>query len=68
MEGYSPNQIKYKTGGPKDLELLMDLTEVKKELRGLDFLISHEINREIYEGSMHNGLSSVIQIIGKKVD
>jgi SAM-dependent methyltransferase len=68
LEGYSPNQLKYNTGGPKDLDLLMDLKEVKNELKGLDFQISHEIIREIYEGSIHKGLSSVIQIIGKKVD
>lgn len=68
LEGYSPNQLKYQTGGPKDKDLLMNLTEVKNELKGLDFIISHEIKREIYEGSMHNGLSSVIQIIGKKTN
>lgn len=68
LEGYSPNQLKFETGGPKDLDLLMDLDKVKNELHGLNFQISHEINRKINEGTMHNGMSSVIQIIGKKVN
>jgi 2-polyprenyl-3-methyl-5-hydroxy-6-metoxy-1,4-benzoquinol methylase len=65
LEGYSPNQLKYATGGPKSLNLLMDLTDIKYELSGLEFLHSQEIEREILEGSLHKGMGSVIQIIGK---
>ena len=67
LEAYSPDQLKYETGGPKSLELLMDLKDVKEELIGMDFLLSREIVREVSEGSLHKGLGSVIQIIGKKV-
>ena len=66
LEAYSPNQLKYNTGGPKSLDLLMDLKEVKNELSGLNFIESQEVVREIFEGSLHKGLGSVIQIIGKK--
>ena len=45
----------------------MDLEDIKKNLNGLDFLQSQELEREIYEGILHKGLGSVIQIIGKKV-
>jgi len=66
LEAYSPNQLKYATGGPKSLDLLMNLQDIKKELNGLNFQQSKEIVREISEGSLHKGLGSVIQIIGKK--
>jgi len=66
LEAFSPNQLKYATGGPKSLELLMELEDVKKELIGLEFLKSQELVRELFEGLLHKGLGSVIQIIGEK--
>jgi SAM-dependent methyltransferase len=66
LEGYSPNQLKYATGGPKHLDLLMELEEIKKEIHGLNIQMAQEITREILEGKLHKGLGSVIQIIGKK--
>lgn len=67
LEGYSPNQLKYATGGPKNVDLLMDLNEMKNELFGLDFILAQETTREVYEGDLHKGLGSVVQIIGKKL-
>lgn len=67
LEAYSPDQLKYGTGGPKTLDLLMDLQDVKKELNGLVLLYAQENVRERKEGTMHNGMSSVIQIIGRNV-
>ena len=64
---YSPNQLKYTTGGPKSLDLLMNLQDIKNELNGLDLLESQEIEREICEGLLHKGVGSVIQVIGKKI-
>jgi len=67
LEGYSPNQLKYATGGPKNLDLLMNLKDISKELIVLEFLQSQEIERELFEGTLHKGLDSVVQIIGRKV-
>lgn len=66
MESYSTSQLKYETGGPKNSELLLDLNEVKDELKGLDFLIAREIERDIFEGDFHTGLGSVVQIAAVK--
>ena len=66
LEGFSPDQLKYATGGPKNLDLLIDLNETKKELSGLEFYVAMEIEREIFEGLLHKGNSSVTQIIGIK--
>lgn len=65
-EAYSKKQLQHNTGGPKDLNLLMDLNQVKNELTGLDWLLASEIKREIIEGTGHTGLSEVIQLIGAK--
>ena len=66
LEAYHPDQLEYNTGGPPVRELLMELEDVREELNGLDIEISREIVREIYEGSMHNGLSATIQILARK--
>lgn len=66
MESYSTNQLKYETGGPKILDLLLDLKEVKDELNDLEFKIAREREREIIEGDYHTGMGSVIQIAAVK--
>lgn len=66
LEAYSPRQLKYRTGGPSQLELLMELADVLKELRGLSFITAREIERDVYEGRYHRGKAAVIQILAKK--
>jgi SAM-dependent methyltransferase len=66
LEGYSPKQREKRTGGPTELDRLMDLSVVRKELPGLRFLIDREMERDVHEGSYHNGIGSVIQILARK--
>ncbi len=66
LEGYSPRQLEYRTGGPPTLELLMDLETIKAELDGLVFKSAEELIRKIHEGQCHQGDGAVIQIIGVK--
>ncbi|MCP3890680.1 MAG: class I SAM-dependent methyltransferase [Desulfobulbaceae bacterium] len=66
LEGYTPRQLQYKTGGPPVAELLMELDELKAELGSLDLVHATETEREVHEGFLHTGLGSVVQIIGIK--
>ena len=66
LESYSPDQINYGTGGPKDPALLPTPEMLKKELEGLDFLVCRQIERVAMEGVGHSGPSSVVQVIGIK--
>jgi len=66
LEAYSENQLKYQTGGPKDLDMLLTCSKVESEFPELEILLLHEIIREVNEGKYHTGLASVIQFIGKK--
>jgi 2-polyprenyl-3-methyl-5-hydroxy-6-metoxy-1,4-benzoquinol methylase len=66
MEAYTPRQLKHKTGGPPVVELLYEPEEIKTLLTGLDFIIYREVEREIYEGKLHRGLSAVLQVLAKK--
>ena len=66
LEAYSPAQLAYTTGGPKQVELLMTRDGLMKELAGLDFEIAQEIERDVVEGAMHSGRSAVVQVVGRK--
>ena len=66
LEAFSKEQLAYDTGGPKSLDMLMSLVELKLELVGLEFIHAVEMEREVREGSRHTGLASVVQVIGLK--
>ncbi len=66
LEGYSKDQLKYKTGGPKTPELLFGLKTIISELAGLEFLHGVEFVREIREGGYHTGPGAVVQVVARK--
>jgi cyclopropane fatty-acyl-phospholipid synthase-like methyltransferase len=68
LEAYTPRQIEFGTGGPRaeQVDLTMQLTDLREELNGLQFEIAHEIEREIHEGKYHDGHSAVVQILAYK--
>jgi 2-polyprenyl-3-methyl-5-hydroxy-6-metoxy-1,4-benzoquinol methylase len=66
LEGYSKQQLNYKTGGPPVEELLYDLPELTSELVGLQLKIKTHTVRPVIEGKYHHGEGSVIQISGYK--
>ena len=66
LEAYTPAQLAFGTGGPKDPALLMTIAALRDELAGLDFEIGHEIEREVQEGRGHGGRSAVVQVLAWK--
>lgn len=64
LEAYTPRQLEIGSAGPPEVEKLMTLSGLREELQGLDFLVGHEIERDVREGEMHRGLGSVVQIVG----
>ena len=66
LEGFTPNQLEFDTGGPKSRELLMELEVIREELPGLRLEIARETEREISEGSYHRGRSAVVQFFAVK--
>ena len=66
LESYAPAQITYGTGGPKELDLLPSVADLRQELEGLDLVHAVERERAVHEGRGHTGLSAVVQIIARK--
>ena len=66
LEAYTPRQIRNNTGGPKDVDLLPSLAEMRLDLAGLEILVGTEIDRVVREGTGHTGMSSVVQIVARR--
>ena len=66
LEAYTPRQLGHGTGGPPVAELMMDEETLRAEFAGLEFLHLQECEREIHEGTFHNGLGAVVQMVGRK--
>lgn len=66
VEGYTPEQLNYKTGGPPNAEMMLSKQILLDEIEALNFLYLEELEREVHEGINHNGLGHVVQAIGRK--
>jgi SAM-dependent methyltransferase len=66
VQGYTPKQLDYGTGGPKQLEHLYTralLEQAFGDFRDLKFT---EEEREMDEGAAHSGMSAVIGLTARK--
>jgi SAM-dependent methyltransferase len=66
LQGYTPKQLEYGTGGPKQIENLYTRAMIETafgDFRGLKIL---EEEREIHEGTSHGGMSAMIGLTGTK--
>jgi 2-polyprenyl-3-methyl-5-hydroxy-6-metoxy-1,4-benzoquinol methylase len=66
LEAYTPEQLRFGTGGPPVAEMTMALAALEAELSGLVFEVAREQEREVFEGRYHHGRGHVVQIVGRK--
>jgi SAM-dependent methyltransferase len=66
LEAYTPAQLAHGTGGPSRPELLYRLADVRDDLAGLEIVIGRELEREIFEGTLHTGRSAVVQVVARR--
>jgi SAM-dependent methyltransferase len=64
LEGYRPEQLDYKTGGPPVASMMISKETLIKELPNFTFSHLETLERVVHEGINHNGLGAVIQAIG----
>jgi hypothetical protein len=50
LEAYTPQQIAFGTGGPKIETLLLTESQLKSDFDRMDFVVLHEIERDVREG------------------
>ncbi len=71
FESFSKNHLEYRqrnenVGGPKDLDSLFSLDEIKADFQQYDILELVEEVIDLQEGLYHNGQGSVIRFVGRK--
>lgn len=66
LEAYTPRQLAFDTGGPKNAELLYEPEVVRAELTGLEVERCAELERDVQEGDWHRGKSAVLQVLARK--
>lgn len=72
FEAFSKNHLKYNTvnskvGGPKDIDMLYSIDDIKSDFKDFDILYLKEEVVELSEGKYHRGQGSVIRFIGQKM-
>lgn len=66
LQGYTPRQLEYRTGGPSQLENLYTEALLRKEFADMDILHLCEHDEIIQEGSGHSGISALIDLVVRK--
>lgn len=66
LESFTPDQLKFKTGGPPSEELLLRLSDLTDELNELEYDHAAELERDVLEGKFHTGRAAVVQVIAYK--
>jgi len=72
FEAFSKNHPEYivkneKVGGPKDIESLFSIEEIKADFPDYHIIELEETEIELSEGLFHNGTGSVIHFVGQKL-
>ncbi|ESS72979.1 methyltransferase type 11 [Methyloglobulus morosus KoM1] len=66
LEAYTPNQLKYGTGGGGSEDSMMSKESLSLELADLKFSHLIELERDVVEGVYHTELGAVVQAIASK--
>lgn len=67
MEAFTTQQINNESGGPRVVEMLYTLQDVKDDFAdSCDFELLEELNEELNEGKYHVGKADFIRMIAKK--
>jgi 2-polyprenyl-3-methyl-5-hydroxy-6-metoxy-1,4-benzoquinol methylase len=66
LQGYTPKQLKYKTGGPSLIEHLYTEDMIRKLSDGFEILDLRCYEKELAEGARHTGMSALLGMAAKK--
>ena len=66
LQGYTPKQLQYGTGGPKEIENLYTREMLEQGFAGFQDMRFVEEELEMHEGDRHSGMSAVIGMTARK--
>lgn len=65
-EQFAKDQLQFKSGGPKDVNLLLSLEEFQRGFEGFEVLDAAAERTPLDEGPLHQGEASVVRFIARK--
>lgn len=66
LQGYTPKQLEYKTGGPSAVENLYTAEMLRETFADWEIISLHEHDDSLTEGSAHTGRSALIDLVARK--
>lgn len=66
LQGYTPRQLEYRTGGPSQAENLYTGALLRSLFAGWEILLLREHDDFISEGAGHRGMSALIDLVARK--
>ena len=66
LQGYTPRQLEYKTGGPSQIENLYTEALLREAFADMEILHLAEHDDVINEGAGHCGMSALIDMVARK--
>ena len=66
LQGYTPKQLEYKTGGPSLIEHLYTEEMIRELSQGYEILDLQCYEKELSEGARHAGISALLGMVAKK--
>ncbi len=66
LQGYTPRQLEYKTGGPSQIENLYTEPMLCAAFADMEIVQLHEHDEVIREGAGHSGMSALIDLVARK--
>lgn len=66
LQGYTPQQLAYKTGGPSQISHLYTEASLRSAFASMEILELQEYEQELNEGAQHSGRSALIGLVARK--
>lgn len=66
LQGYTPRQLEYKTGGPPNAENMYTEALLRNAFGDMNILHLREHDDHISEGAGHSGMSALIDMVARK--
>jgi len=67
LQGYTPRQLEYKTGGPPVAENMYTEALLRNAFGDMEILHLREHDDHIGEGTAHSGMSALIDLVARKI-
>ena len=66
IEAFTPRQLAFTSGGPKQVEALYELETLRQDFPGIAWDVLREEEIELDEGPLHRGKAAVVRGLGRR--